>query len=476
VTLIITKHEDDQRQLHLQVEIPAERMDKALRAKARDLSRQLRIPGFRPGKAPYGVVLQRFGEEALRYEVLEKILPELVEEAFKQEGLNPYAQPVLSNLEITPPSFEVIVPLEPIIELGDYRAVRRELGTAEVTEEAVDQALELLLEREAETEEQDRPAELGDLVTVMGVGAQLPLDAAEDWQVDHESENQIFHDHSGTQFPLDEEKNFFGGEFVRQLVGATAGDALRFNITLEDDERFGEEAGVEVQFALEVVKVESRTLPELNDEFAKTLDYESLEALRTAERTKLETRAQQETRNEFFDAFTKELVAGATIAYPPALVTERIDERLERFKEQIKRYGWKWEDYLEMQDQDEEYYHELWQESAAEQVQETLALQAFIKAEQLRVAADDIEGAIEKQMDVFRKESYFNEQLEEPLREQMRKDPTALLNELLLDKVYDRMVLIGAGNAPDLTAEEAPLALEAETAEGDEEAETSETA
>ena len=465
MTLTIHKHEDDQRQLHLQVAISEEFMDKTMRAKARELARQIRIPGFRPGKAPYGVIVQRFGEEALRYEVLEKVLPELINEAFKQENVEPFAQPVLSNLEITPPSFEVVVPLEPIVELGDYRALRRELPTADVTDEEVENIIQSLLDKEANIETVDRPAQLGDVVIATGVGAKVPVDAAEDWQVDHDADEQIYHDHSGTEFPLDEKRNFFGATFVEKLVGAQAGDELRFNVELEEDDEMSIKAGTLAQFALEIVRVDHHERPTLDDELAQKLGHDSVEALYTAERERLTKRAEQWARQQFFDGMVQDIINEARIVFPPALADERSEERLERFKKQITRYGWKWEDYLEMQEQTDEYYYDLWRDESSQQVKETLVLQALLKAEQLQVAPEDLDAAVEKQLAQFRAESYYTAEIEPALREQMLKDPTPLLNDILLEKIHDRLALIGTGQAPNLPeAPEVPEAPESSTA------------
>ena len=473
----ITHHEDDQRQLHVTLEFAEATIEPAMRETAKKLAKQVRIPGFRPGKAPLGVIMQRYGEEAMRFEILEKWLQENMANTLMAENIEPYAPISLEDMSAKPARIELIVPLTPVVTLGDYRAIRRELGTAEITEEAVDAAVEALRERNAKTEDvEDRTAELGDWVEVVGVGALVPQDAAEDWVVDHSSEDQLFHDHEGTAFILDETKTYAGTDFVQHLVGAKVGDTLHFNIRWPEGDDFGASAGREAQFDLQVTGVQTREMPELNDEFAQSLDetFATLADLREAERTRLQKAAESRLKNEFVDGMVEELIAGATMVYPPAAVAEQINDRIEKLKKQVERYGWKWADYLQMQEVTEESFHTLWQESAVMEVQQTLALQHFVRAEQITVLPEDLDAEIEKRITDLTDKPYYNEEFANALREQFKKDNDqnlSLLNDIILAKVTERMVQIGAGNAPDLTAEP-----EVPQEEQEEESDTAETA
>ena len=170
MTLTIHTEEDEQRQLKVPVEVPEERVQKEMRKKARSLARQINVPGFRKGKAPYNVIVNRFGEEAIRTDAIEDMIQGVVVETLDEIDRTPYRQPTLDNLEMEPLVLEMTIPLEPTVVLGDYRAIRKELETVEVTEEALDEAMERVQARHQILEDVDRPAARGDLVTLHGEG------------------------------------------------------------------------------------------------------------------------------------------------------------------------------------------------------------------------------------------------------------------------------------------------------------------
>lgn len=451
MTLTIEKQEDEQRQLQLTIGVAETRIDQAMRQYAKKLARDLRIPGFRPGKAPYSIIMQRFGEEYLRYEVVEEMLNDLLQEALEAEQIVPYARPSLDNLDLSPTILYVTVPLEPLVDLGDYRAIRRDFPAVDVTEAAVDSAIEAVLERMGKVEEVERPAELGDSVKVTGVGALIPADAAEDWSVTHESEEQIFHDHNGTDFPLDAAKTFAGTEFVANLVGVQAGDERDFVITFPADYEVSDFSGRQAQFKLEILGVQSRDLPELTDELAKEVDesYETIADLRAGERQKLQTAAESQARSDFLNEMVETLRAQATLTYSPTIVTVELEERVDEMKKQVKQYGWEWDAYLKMQNITEEDLHGRWRDDAVQQVERSLILRQLIQAEKLTVDAAEIEQAVDERMGRF---GDMEDEMKATIRQLLLGENglQTMANDLMLDKVLDRLKAIVAGNAPDL--------------------------
>jgi trigger factor len=124
------------------IQIGPERTEELLRRAAKNVSRKYTIPGFRPGKAPYAAVLRRFGRERLLGEIIEEIGEEVIREALESNQVTPYGQISLSEVKLDPPTFKVVVPLPPTVELGDYRSIRLEAPEVVVKEEEVDQWLE----------------------------------------------------------------------------------------------------------------------------------------------------------------------------------------------------------------------------------------------------------------------------------------------------------------------------------------------
>ncbi len=323
MTLTIQKQEDEQRQLIMTIEVEEARVQKAMQQYAKKLARDMNLPGFRKGKAPYRVIAKRVGEEYIRYQVVEDMLNDVLFEALEIEQIDPYARPVLNNLDLDPVKLDVIVPLEPVITLGDYRAIRKELETPEITEEAIDEAMERVRDRHQTVEDVERPSEMGDLVKVTGVGALVPLDAEEGWEVDHGSDDQIYHDHDGTEFALDEDRYFKGTDFIKNLVGVSKDDEIAFTITFPEDYEEADLAGRDAQFKLEVLNVQSREVPEMNDELAQEEgEYETVAELREAQREQLVQAAESRLKNEFMDEMIEALYADATLAYPQGAVDQ----------------------------------------------------------------------------------------------------------------------------------------------------------
>ena len=476
MTLTITKQEDDQRQMTMSIEVEDKRVVGEMKKIARKLAKDMRVPGFRPGKAPFRVVSQRIGEENLRAQAIEDMLNEVIFEAMEQESVTPYARPTLKEMEMEPTKIDIIVPLEPVVTLGDYREIRRELERPEVGDDAVESAIEEFIERKTTTEEiEDRPSALGDLVKVSGKGVfTLAEDAAED-----EEAETFFEDENGIEFLLDDEKTFKGTDFVSNLAGKSVGDSLEFSISYADDYEVTDFAGRSIDFNLEVLELKSRTVPELTDELVKEDNYEDIADFKVKTRETLEKAAFETFRGEALDEWIEDLKKDGTLVYPPGAVDAELDERLEGFKQQISSYGWQWEDYMKMQGESEDQVKENWREDATKNLENGLLLREFISAEKLRIDKDELDALVDERMESF---GDMDDNIKESMREVLMQGESLqrMSNELMVTKAFDRIEAILSGNAPDLAdleeddeEEDAGGAEEAESADAESEEETS---
>lgn len=499
MTLTIHTEEDEQRQLKVTVEVPEERVEQQMKRTAREIARSVDIPGFRRGRVPYNIIVQRVGREALRSEAVEEILEPVFEETLAELDVTPYAQPKLDDLEMEPMVIKFTIPMEPTVELGDYRSIRRELPEVNVTDEAVQEALEHIRTHHEVLEPVDRPIEEGDVVTLSGTGK-----IAEDDEVD------VIFDEERIELLMDPETTFAGTDFVKNLIGLEVGDHHEFTITFPEDEEeaaaatedlgddlleedveepdtgdveAGDEnagseagdslAGEEASFSVTILDVKSRYLPELDDELAREEgDYESLDEMREAVRKDLWEQAEADARDELFDDVMEQVIDGAHIIYPPAVVEEEIDSMVQSLKQQVTRSGWEWSDYLMLQGETEDSLRESYQENAVERVKSGLVLRKFIEEERLSVEEDEVEDAIDERLsDRFDD----NEELREQMRDFFRQGQglEMVTGELVMDKVFDRMEAIVTGNAPSLEAlaatEEEEEAAPAEDAAAEEE-------
>lgn len=467
MTVTIRKEEDDKRQLSLTVEVSEDQVEQAMRAKARQLSRDLRIAGFRRGKVPYQVILQRVGAETVRAEAIEDMVQDVFEQALAEADIDPYGRPVLENMELDPVLFVFTIPLQPTITLGDYRALRKEIATVEVADEAVQEALEQVQTNHQTIEPVERPIAVGDVVTIKGKGELLPAPAA---AVEGETavepaaqENEMLFDEESIDLLMDGEKLFAGTPFVDNLIGKSVGDEVSFSFVFPEDFEEEELAGREGSFEVAILNVQNRELPPIDDELAKLEgDFETLDDLRADLREGLQREAEDQAKEELLEQTITDLLADAELVYPPAAVEMEIDDTYEAFKNQVTRSGWDIEDYLKLQGQAEATLREEFRADAEERLQRRLALRQFILDEKLRVEATDVAELVEERV-----ARYDNEELRNQMRNYFMGGAgfDMISSEVLSNKVHERMVAILTGNAPDLAALEAEALAAEETEE-----------
>ncbi|KPK09629.1 MAG: hypothetical protein AMJ56_10435 [Anaerolineae bacterium SG8_19] len=451
MTLTIHTEEDSERQLKVTVEVPENQVQAQMRRTARDLARQVNIPGFRKGKVPYNILVQRVGEEALRADAVEEMLESVFVEALEEIEESPYRQPSIDDIEMKPLVLKITIPLEPIVKLGDYRAIRREIQPVEVTDEALEEALDRVRSQHEILEPVDRPAEIGDLITVSGEG-----------KIDEEDGEVIWHEHE-TDLVLNPEKLFPSLRFVENLVGMSAGETKEFIFTFPEDYDDEELAGRNASFEVSVERVQSRELPEITDEMAQEEgEYETVEELREGLKKDLYEQSERQAKSDLLDDVVNEMMSEAEINYPPALVEAELDDTLANFKEQVTRSGWQWDDYIKLQSHTEESLRDEWREDAIERVRRGLVLRQFVEEEKLSVSSSEIDSAVDKRLGRFGENEELHDQLRSFFTQGQGLD--MMTNEILMDKVQERVEDIVTGNAPDLEALEAAEEVDDEVA------------
>lgn len=492
MTLTIHTEEDDQRQLKVRVEVDEKRVEKAMRKTAQELAREIHVPGFRRGKAPYGVVLRRFGRDAVRAEAVESIAQDIFTEVLEQTEADVYAQSSMDDMELEPLVFSFTIPLTPKVVLGEYRSIRKELEPVEVTEEALEEALEHVRGHHEVVEVVERPIEAGDKVTLSGKGELLEDESvaeeeegavveetavadeadadveagADDVEGDDEEEaSNVIFDYENIDLVMDSERLFFGQEFVDNLVGMSVGESKTFTITFPEDFDEEEYAGRQAAFNISVLNVQSRTLPPLDDELAKAEgNYETLDELKESLHEELQNQAESEFKDALLEGMIDDLLEGLQeMVYPPAAVAQEIDDMIESYQNQVKRSGWEWDEFLLMQGQEEADVREDFRETAEKRLRRQLVLRQLIMDEKIRVKAADIDALIEERISRF-----DDEKLREGMRDYYRQGMAfeMMSSEILMEKVLERVEAIVTGNAPDLAELEA---AEEETAVDEEE-------
>jgi trigger factor len=311
----------------LDLEIPAEEVSQQTEKIAKEFARMANVPGFRPGKAPITLIKKRFAED-IKGEVLSKLVPAHVEKAVAEQKLTPVSQPQVDKLEFNegqPVKFRASFEVLPEFSLANYKALEIEMPEMSITDETVDKTLEDMRERAATfVPVEGRPVQDGDYVqlklhgTPEGEGE--PLDA----------ESVLCH--VGAEETM--------APFNENLRAANVGDHKDFDVVYPADYPDAKLAGKTFHYAVDVLGIKTKTLPELNDEFAKDVsDATSLDELKTKIREGLVHERDHRQKDLQREKVLAELVKQHDFPVPESLVEHQMDVRLERVVRSLAQQG-----------------------------------------------------------------------------------------------------------------------------------------
>jgi trigger factor len=430
------------RQARLTITVPPERVEAEMTVVAQDYARRLRVPGYRPGKVPLALVVSQVGEEPLRQAVAEQLVDRVAREALRAEEILPYRQMILEDTSEDPLRYTILVPLAPEVDLGDYRSLRVPRPAPEpVSEEEVTRRLEAWRQESGHLETVERPAEPGDTVLVSLAG-QLGGELI----VEHDTLDLVLEPDAMSEHDLPT-------ELVERIVGHEAGETVRTQVTYSEFWPEAELQGRAVDFEISVEGVMALVLPELDDDFAREVsDAESLAALAGRVRDRLEATAALEAREIWRLQAIDELVAGATLSYPPQLAEEEVEGALARLRGRVEQQGFAWEHWLQLQGKDEDAILAEVEPEALSRLARTLVLSEFAVVENIAVGRSDVEAELRRR----------NEQLSS-VGLKLRKNDLVrgvVADELLTERTLNRLLEIVGGQ--DGAAEEAVDGLDGE--------------
>lgn len=379
--LIVTTTPRDDHQLDLTIELGPERTEQALQRAVRLVSKKARIPGFRPGKAPFATVVRMFGKPSLLNEIVDDLGQEVYSEVLDSHNLDPYGQASLENMEVDPViKFQLVVPLPPTVDLGDYSDLRVETPATEVSEADVDAVLEQARASRVSYEVVDRAAALNDIVKVDIVG--------------EVGENTIMDNHDW-ELTLRGETGWLPG-FDESFVGLSAGDEKEFEITYPEDS-LSKYKGQTAHFKVHVKEVRARVLPELDDAFAQSLgEYSDLADYRAKKLDELRKQRETDATNKLNDDAIEALIGKAKLAYPPVAVHETVHEMLHDMEQRMKDVGYTLEDSLRLQGKTVQQYEQELMPVAERRVKARLVLAELAKREAIEVTDEEVEAELQR--------------------------------------------------------------------------------
>ena len=342
---------------------------------------RVRIPGFRPGKAPRSVIENHLGREALVHEALEFMIPESLDQVLKDEDIQAWMEPNLEVLGMEPVSYKAVVPLEPVVDLGEFQAIRLEREPVEVTDEQVNEVLESLRFEAAPWEPVERALAYGDLATMNVKGI-------------IEEEEVI--DDQGIDFIPQEDNNLPFPGFSTHLEGMLEGESKLFTLSVPDDYPQENYAGKECQFNVEVLSVKEKNLTELDDEFAKGVreGFESLEALTDHVRQRLVDESEATETRRLEVSGLEELKKLAKIEASELVYERELDMMYEERARSLQNQQMSMELYLSYVGQTEEELREQMKPQAEERLNTMLMLRKLADVEEIEVGDEDVEVEI----------------------------------------------------------------------------------
>ena len=359
------------------VEVPQERVDAAFKEIYNQLKREVRIPGFRPGKAPLSIVKARFGEYA-KAQVMEALFRESYEKLLEEHELRPAADPSFEDVEFDegkPFKYRVVMEVHPEFELKDYTNIEIEKEKFVITDEDVDRFIDELRQNMATLEDKDGPAEMGDVVIM-------------DYEV-----------YEGDQ-PIEDSKiegatiNLGAGETVKgfdeQVVGHKAGDRFDVEVEFPEDHFDKRVAGKKVVFKCVLKSVKKKVVPELDEEFAKKFGVETVEALKEKARAQLEEELAKTAHNNALARLAEKLAEQYDFPLPPSLVEQELEKRMKDYELDLRLQG------VQPKEEDLEKKKEELKKAVEKDLRLAYVLREIAKKEGVEVTRGDVEAHLER--------------------------------------------------------------------------------
>ena len=443
----VTRESDSSTEVTLNISMDAEDEEPFLNRSYRRLAGRVRIPGFRPGKAPRSVVESHLGRETLVQEALEFMIPESLDQVLREHEIRAFAEPQLEVLDLEPVSYKAVVPLEPEVDLGEFRSIHLLTpAPVEIGEEDINRVLESLQYESAPWEPAERPVAFGNLVTLNVKGTIAGEDAIDDEGVDYvpAMDNNL---------PLP--------GFSVYLEGMSEGQEKEFTLSVPEDYPQESYAGKDCRFQVEVVAIKEKRLPDLDDEFAKGVrdGFENMEALSEHIRERLTEEGEANAQRDLERSILEEVKKVASIHASELIYQREMDSIREDHERTLRNQQLDMDTYLRFVGQTEEEWHEQLRPQAEDRLATFLVMKKLAEQEDLEVQSEEIDSEIDRLMEnsaAETAESFKRVLNTEDSRESIR---TSLLNRKVLARLVE---IVSTEKDADADDSEAAAAVAAE--------------
>lgn len=356
----------------LGVEVEPEKARKAYDQACRVFGQRVRIPGFRPGKAPRNMIESAVGIEAIKREALEKLVPEILGRVIVDEKLDVITEPQIESYDFElgkPLQLSAKLEVRPEVTLGDYKGLSVKVEEAKSDDEALEKTLTSIAESKASLQAvSGRPVKMGDTV-LMDFECTVNGELVEGGKAE------------GLLLEI-KEGNFLEG-FCEQIAGKEAPSQVEIDAKFPENYRNTELANKDAHFKIELREIRERVLPDINDELAVSIGQESVEALKTAVLQRIDEEVKQENETRTQRSVVDAVVANATVDIPDSMIDRETNLLLMHMKRYSEQNGQSWEAFVQHEGYPEIYKGK--REEARQRVLTSLVLGAVVRAENMSI-------------------------------------------------------------------------------------------
>lgn len=448
----IEKQPIENHEIKVEVELSAEEFEPLKHQAARKIATQSKIPGFRPGKAPYEIIRLNYGDSAITQEALDILLEKQYEQILKEGEIEPGGMGRLDKIdEVDPPKFSLIIPLAATIDLHDYREIREDFEETTVTDEELQETLTELKSGFATAEPTEGPAKEGQTVYAL-VKADLV-------EADPETGSTELIAERPYEFVIgkdtDEKSAWPFVDFSKNLIGAEPNQVITTEHTYDENAPVGSLKGKKVTFSTTVQSIKDLVMPAEDVELAKKFgDFETFESFVEDVKTRLLNQKKQIQENQYIEKAVQQLIDKADIEYAPNALEEEVQDMFTNFKNRLAQQGIDLETYLKIQKTDvEKILNEEIRPNAETQLKKRLAIQEFAAKEKIQVNLDKFKANVE-QLQASLAKQYQEAKTKKEKQSIANYITNTAMNQAFTDTLFDRLIAIAKGENPAIESDD----------------------
>ena len=408
----IDKSKVENQQVTLTLEVEEDEIEKYLVQAAKKLSNQLKIPGFRKGKAPKSIVEKVVGREGLVEESLQFSVPNLVNDAIDKENLEVFATPKISVIDLVPIlKLEAKVALKPNAKIGKLEDIKLEVIKDKISAKEVNNIIEQSRNQHASWVPVKRKSKIGDLLSL-------------DFKC--ESGDEVIMDHKSIEIILENqyEDNLKMPGLMKKLTGLSEEDSKNFKLDLPEDffnEKFKKTTAA---FNVKIISIKEKNLPEVDDNFAKLMDpsINDLKELKKQIKKNLELNANNKYDQDLWDSFIDKAINKSKFTIPEIMIEQETENLIKQQKEMIDNQKIDFDAYLKGINKSEEEFEDEISKSADIRLKRAIIIEEIVNYYEVKIDDKIINAELDKFKDIQKNNNYSDQSIKDEIKYQKRRD------------------------------------------------------